>query len=145
MMPTHVLVFYSLLAIAGFSALVIGGRPERQVAAMLVAAAFFSKVVAWQSLSHFARFEPTLFAIDLLLLAGLARVALFSDRYWPIWLTALHAYSVTAHIGRALITDTDVTVYLANSALTADPGLILLMIGSWRHWWRQRSPLTRST
>ncbi|UVO50143.1 hypothetical protein M0208_06275 [Sphingomonas sp. SUN019] len=140
-MPTHVVVFYSLLATAVSTAFLIGGRPEKQVAGMLLAATCFSKLVAWQPLAHFANFEPALFATDVLLLVGLGRVALRSDRYWPIWLTALHAYSVIAHVARALNTDTNVTVYLANSAMTADPGLVLLTVGSWRHW-RRRSQMS---
>lgn len=137
-MPTHVALFYGLLTVAVLLAFVIGGRPERQVAVMLVAATAASKIVAWQPFAHFGRFEPLLFAIDLLLLAGLSHVAMRSDRYWPIWLTALHAYSLVAHIARVLIPTTTLAVYLANSALTADPGLVLLMIGSWRHHRRQK-------
>lgn len=137
-MPAHVFVFYGLLAVAALFAFSIGGRPERQVAVMLIAATAASKIVAWQPFAHFGRFEPLLFVIDLLLLAGLGQVAMRSDRYWPIWLTALHAYSLVAHIARLLMPSTALAVYLANSALTADPGLVLLMIGSWRHHRRQK-------
>lgn len=137
-MPTHVALFYGLLAVATLFAFAIGGRPERQVAVMLITATAASKIVAWQPFAHFGRFEPLLFGIDLLLLAGLGHVAMRSDRYWPIWLTALHAYSLVAHVGRLLIPSTALAVYLANSALTADPGLILLIVGSWRHHRRQK-------
>lgn len=137
-MPPHVALFYALLTVATLLAFTIGGRPEKQVAMMLIAATVASKFVAWQPFAHFGRFEPALFAIDLLLLVGLGSVAVRSDRYWPIWLTALHAYSMVAHVARLLIPATDLSVYLANSALMADPGLILLMVGSWRHYRRQK-------
>lgn len=137
-MPTHVAVFYGLLTVAALLAFAIGGRPEKQVAVMLIAATAASKFVAWQPLAHFGRFEPLLFAIDLLLLAGLGHVAMRSDRYWPIWLTVLHTYSLVAHLARLLIPATALAAYLANSALMADPGLVLLMVGSWRHHRRQK-------
>jgi hypothetical protein len=139
-MHLRILLFYLLLAVAGAAAWILGGRPERQVAAMLVAATISSKLVAWPLYGHFAEFETALSVIDVILLAGLLAVALTSDRYWPLWLTPLHAYTVIAHLGRWITPDTFVAVYLSNSALMADPGLILLIIASWRHYRRSRPP-----
>lgn len=132
-MPPRILLFYALLVIAAFAAWLIGGRAERQVAAMLVAATLASKLVAWSLYGHFADFETALFAIDMALLAGLLAVALTSDRYWPLWFTPLHAYTVVAHLGRWINPGTFPAVYMSNTALMADPGLILLIIASWRH------------
>lgn len=141
-MHLRILLFYILLAVAGVAAWILGGRPERQVAAMLIAATIASKLVAWPLYGHFAEFEAALSAIDMILLAGLLAVALTSDRYWPLWLTPLHGYTVIAHVGRWVRPDTFVSVYLSNSALMADPGLVILIIASWRHHRRSRPPQT---
>lgn len=132
-MPLHVAAFYTLLVAGILAAWTIGGQPERQVAGMLLAAALLSKFAAWPLHGRFVEFEVALFAIDALLLAGLLVIALTSDRYWPLWLTPLHAYTVIAHLGRLARPDTFAAVYLSNSAMMADPGLIILIIASWRH------------
>lgn len=137
-MHLRISLFYALLTAAAAAAWLVGGRPERQVAAMLVAATIASKLVAWPLYGHFAVFEAALFAIDVLLLAGLLAVALTSDRYWPLWLTPLHAYTVIAHVGRWIMPDTLAAVYLSNSALMADPGLIMLIVAAWRQHRRVR-------
>jgi len=100
---------------------------------MYIAATLFSKMAAWKVSGHFINFEVWLFAIDLALLVGLAAVALTSDRYWPIWLTTLHAYTVVAHLGRLLGPTTIFHVYVGNSGITADPALLLLALATWRH------------
>lgn len=132
-MPAHVLFFYAILLGSCGYALVKGGRPERQVAAMFIAATLLSKLAAWKVSGHFIDFEVGLFAVDLALLAGLAAVALTSDRYWPIWLTTLHAYTVVAHLGRLLGPATIFHVYVGNSGIAADPVLLLLALATWRH------------
>ena len=137
-MHLRIWLFYALLIAAGAAAWLMGGRPERRVAAMLIAATIASKFVAWPLYGHFSEFEATLCAIDTLLLAGLLAVAMTSDRYWPLWLTPLHAYTMIAHLGRWITPDTFAGVYLSNSALMADPGLVLLILASWRHHRRSR-------
>ena len=64
-MPAHVLFFYVLLLCSCGYALAKGGRPERQVAAMFIAATLLSKMAAWEVSGHFIDFEVGLFAIDL--------------------------------------------------------------------------------
>jgi len=132
-MPAHVLFFYVLLLGSCGYALARGGRPERQVAAMFIAATLLSKMAAWNVSGHFIDFEVGLFAIDLALLVGLVAVALTSDRYWPIWLTTLHAYTVVAHLGRLLGPATIFHVYVGNSGITVDPALLLLAFATLRH------------
>lgn len=132
-MPLHIAAFYTLLIAGMLAAWTIGGQPERQVAAMLFAATLLSKFAAGPVHGRFVEFELALFAIDVLLLAGLVFVALTSDRYWPLWLTPLHAYTVIAHLGRLARPDTFAAVYLSNSAMMADPGLVILIFASWRH------------
>jgi hypothetical protein len=132
-MPAHVVFFYFLLLASCGYALVKGGRPERQVAAMLVAATLLSKLAAWNELGHFVEFETRLFLIDVALLGGLGAIALTSDRYWPIWLTTLHAYTVVAHLGRLVVPDTIFHVYVVNSAITSHPVVLLVAVGTWRH------------
>ena len=139
-MHLRILIFYLLLLTATTMAWLMGGRAERQVASMLFGAAVVSKLAAWSLYGQFAEFEVALCAIDLLLMAGLLTVALTSDRYWPLWLSPLHGYTIIAHLGKWVTPDTFAAVYLSNSALMADPGLIILIAGTWRHHRRRRTP-----
>ena len=144
-MHLHILLFYTLLVGAAGAAWRMGGTPEPPAAAMLVAATVASKLVAWPLYGRFAQFEAALFVVDVLLLAGLLAVALTADRYWPLWLTPFHAYTVVAHLGRLASPDTFAAVYLSNSALMADPVMTGLIAGSWRHRRRSRNLRSVST
>ena len=131
------MLFYALLLANCGYALVSGGKPERLAAAMLLAATVLSKLVALEMLGHFRGFEPDIFWVDVALLLGLTALALNTDRYWPIWMTALHAYTVIAHLG-ALANPGTVLVYMINSAVVSYPIVTMVGIATWRHHARLR-------
>jgi hypothetical protein len=126
-----------LLAACGFSWWK-GGAPERAVAAMMVAAACASSAVSLWALSNYDRVIWGLFIVDGLLLAGLALVSMWANRYWPIWVTALQFDAVAIHLARAYDPAIVPLVYAWGVGKIGYAMLALLAIGVSRHQQRVR-------
>lgn len=136
----HVLFFYALLLVACGYAGWRGGAPERCVAAVLVAGtiATWAVAIGWRGawLGHFRTVEHGILLVDVAMLVALAAVAARADRFWPLWLTAIHGFGVVAHGAKALAPDILPEVYKVEHAFSAYPGLILLIAAT--RWHRRR-------
>lgn len=136
----HILAFYALLLVACLYAGRYGGQPERAAAAILFAGTVATWAVAigfrGSHANHFIDLEFSILLVDATMLAGLLAVALLADRYWPLWLTALQAFGVIAHVAKALAPDIMPNVYQITQAFIAYPGLVLLILATRCH--RQR-------
>ncbi len=136
----HILFFYSLLTAACLYATWKGGDPERWVAATLIVATIATWVVAigfgGSRAGRFIGVEYGVLVIDGLLVAVLMGIALLADRFWPLWMTALHAFGVIGHLAKVIAPDILPNVYQAAHLFSAYPGLILLALAT--HWHRQR-------
>lgn len=140
----HVLFFYTVLLLACGYAGWRGGAPERCAAAILVAGtiATWAVAIGWRGawLGHFRKAEYGILLVDCAMLVALAAVAALADRFWPLWLTAIHGFGVVAHIAKALAPDILPGVYKVEHAFSAYPGLLLLAAAT--HWHRGRMRAT---
>jgi hypothetical protein len=109
-----------------------GGAPERSVALMLLAAAFASWSIPFGHMSFHSVFWPV-FWIDLILLIGLTTIAIFADRFWPIWIAACQFMTVAGHGVRAYEPEMWATAYWFIIGSIAYPMLAILVVGAWRH------------
>ncbi|MBO9711912.1 hypothetical protein [Sphingomonas sp.] len=126
-------IFFNLLllGVCGYAGL-RGGAPERIVAALLFGSAV-ATVVVQQMHAQFEDTEVGTLVVDALLLAGLVAVALQANRYWPIWMTAIHTIAVAVHGAKIAVPSLLPMIYSVAAALSAFPILALLAIGTWRH------------
>lgn len=133
----HVLLFYLVLLVACGYAGLRGGAPERIAAGILVAGTIATWCVGIAARGYsggqFHQQEFGILAVDTVMLLALVALALAADRYWPLWLSALQAFGVVAHVAKALAPDILAWVYLTAHAFSAYPGLILLALGTGRH------------
>ncbi|MDP1025966.1 hypothetical protein Q5H91_01965 [Sphingomonas sp. KR1UV-12] len=137
----HVLFFYALLLLATGTAFRFGGGPERAVATILLAATAATWAVAIAGRGYYDRqfhggLELGILAVDAALVVALTGVALLADRFWPLWMTAIHAFGLIGHVAKALAPDILPNVYQAAHGFSAYPGLILLIVAT--HWHRRR-------
>lgn len=130
---TRVLVFAAVLFGTCLYAFRRGGAPERWTAALLLLAALASYLLPHVPGYTYVHVEWQRVAIDGALLAGLIAVSLTADRFWPLYLTAFHALTVTTHGVRAYDPAVLPIVYTRVAAWLAYPGLLLLAIGVARH------------
>lgn len=130
---THIVVFYVVQLAACWFALRSGGLPERLTSAALLAAAVGGSAATIWSPYRFQTVDPTLLALDLALLLVLMGVAAAANRFWPIWLSALHLITVTVHGVKAFQPDLVPWMYAAALGKMAYPMMALLAIGTERH------------
>lgn len=134
------ILFCVLLAGAAGYAWRRGGGPERAVALILMVGIVATWAIAiglrGSRTGHFIRVEHGILLVDSLMLVALAGIAVAADRFWPLWMTALHAFGVVGHIAKAIAPDILPNVYHAAHLFSAYPGLMLLTLAT--RWHRQR-------
>lgn len=75
-----------------------GSWEERLAAGGIIVAAYLSAMVRNPAAVAFKNIETSVFVVDVGLLAVLITIAIQSKRFWPLWLTAMHALSILAHL-----------------------------------------------
>lgn len=158
------LIFCTLLACVAGHAWRRGGGPERAVAMILIVGACSTWSIAiglrGSPAGHFIKVEHGILLVDSVMLVALTAVALLADRFWPLWMTALHAFGVVGHVAKGIAPDILPNVYHAAHLFSAYPGLILLTLAtrwhrarvrrdghdrSWSISWRWSTPRWRRT
>ncbi len=129
-------LFNGLFVISCGYALWRGGRDERICALIfIVGLAGTSAVHGWTA--KYQTLVWGVFTIDVLMLLGLAWLALRSDRFWPLWLTAMQTVEVLGH-GVTLVGPRVIPwAYRAMISFWSYPMLLILLAGSIRHHRRQ--------
>lgn len=129
---SNVLLFYSVLLSACGYVLYRGAAPERAVAILLLVASFAGLATSTLGRDYHS-VEGSVLLIDALLLVGLVIVALYANRFWPIWLASLHVIAVAVHGVRAYLPELPDWTYSRAVSLIAYPMLLILLIGAQRH------------
>lgn len=107
-----------------------GGSPERIVAALICLAVIATSLIpphTWRGV------VAPLLVIDAAMLAGLVGVALFADRFWPMYFAAVQLLTVGVHGVRAYDASVLPSVYARLAGELAYLTLAILAIGTWRH------------
>ncbi len=90
----YLLAFVAACSYAGW----LGGWPERCGAGIVVAGSILSVIAATSFYPGWKTPEAGIFIVDLLVLAAFANLALYSDRYWPLWATSFQLVAVLIHL-----------------------------------------------
>ncbi|HEV2570021.1 hypothetical protein [Sphingomonas sp.] len=134
----RVIFFNLLLLLASGYAVWRGGAPERIVGVSLLLAGLLTRLAYQPFAVRFVAVDWGVLAIDLALLAILLAVALYADRFWPLWLAAFHALGTGAHLVRGLDYRIEPVAYAILLAAWSYPMILLLVIGTARHARRKR-------
>lgn len=129
----HILVYNLVQALVCLYALARGGSPERLVAIMFLVAAGATYLVPFVPNHSWHSVRVPILLIDLALLAGLVGIAVRANRFWPIWIGALHLLTVAVHGIRAIDPAFVSWMYGAAIGKIAYPMLLLLLIATARH------------
>ena len=133
----HILVFNLVQAVVCIYAFVRGGMPERVTAVLLLVAGGATYLVPFDPQRGWADLRVPILLIDLALLCGLASIATFANRYWPIWISSLHLIAIAVHGIRVINPDFVPWMYGVAVGKIAYPMLLMLLIGTRRHRQRQ--------
>ena len=137
---THVLFFNALLVLVCGYAFRAGGAPERWTAAVFIVGAAATFVAPfYNALRPYAQVEPMLLAVDVLMLAGLVGIALRADRFWPLYVSALHIIAIAIHGVKAFEPDLVPWMYAGASGKIAR-GILQLVLSHAERARNRRAP-----
>lgn len=74
-----------------------GGRDEKLAALAIVIASYLTLLVLPSLTRHFQQMEMPLAILDGSLAVFLLILAMISQKFWPMWLTAMQSLTVVAH------------------------------------------------
>lgn len=77
--------------------------------------------------------DPFRVGIDTALFVGLLGIAAFANRYWPLWISALHLIEISVHGARAYQPDLVPWIYSVAVGKISYPMFLILIIGTARH------------
>lgn len=133
-----VILFNLFLAGSATYAFVRGGAPEKVVAAAFVAAATATYLARPEWWTSFENAEVHILVIDVMLLTVLVAVALWANRFWPMWIAAFQLFVLLVHVTKLYQQDILPIVYFAVIQRMAYPMLLLLLGGTIQHFRRLR-------
>lgn len=116
-----------------------GGAPERLTGLALLLAALATRMFHQLGACEFVDVEIGIMTVDIVLLGVMIAITLHADRFWPAWVTALHALGTGAHLARAINPDVIRLAYAVLSVMWSYPIVLLLAVGTMRHARRVRS------
>ncbi len=122
------LLFWLLLLIACGYAAVAGGADGRWAAALIIAATILTIPATLYGRLR-GHTELAVFAVDVVLLAGLYALTIKSRRWWPIWMTGFHLIAVVSHLSTALAPRFTPAIYYVAESFGSLPMLISMVAG----------------
>lgn len=135
----RVWLFNAVQVAASGYALTRGGAPERVAAIALLLAAVATRLFSMANPVTFLNVSVGIMIVDVTLLVVMLAITLHADRFWPAWVTALHALGTGAHLARAISPDIIRLAYAVLSVAWSYPIILLLIVGTLRHSQRIRS------
>lgn len=131
MLPVE--LFYIILAVCCLYAAIRGGAPERIGSLIFVTAAILTTAALSAPAARWGAVEIGAFAVDVAMLFALFALALFAERWWPLWVTALQLVGAAGHAVKLVDPEVIREAYAFVMAFWSYPMLSLLVSGTWNH------------
>jgi hypothetical protein len=138
----RMLLFDALLFACTAYALLRGGMVERVGAATMFVGCVLTFLVNSPLSVRYASVELAILYIDCVMLVIFAALALTTDRYWPLWVTAFQLLAVLAHIAKLADPEMLRNGYGFVMAVWSYPQLLVIALGTRAH--SQHRPRTAS-
>ena len=120
-----------------------GERPERMAAAILMANWLGTPWLETPDTYH--SLQSLMFFTDATTATLLLALALASNRFWPMWVTAFQALELLMHIAMAVDRHVHARAYFIGMEITSYLILAALAVGVWREAPRGRLMLRRAS
>ena len=122
------LSFWCLTLICCGFATAFGGRDGRRIAAIFVLGCL-ATVAAWFAQPDWSHTHLATFAVDCLVLAAFWKVALGSDRLFPLWVAGFHAVTVVSHVASFVAPGYAFKLYFFLQSFWSVPVLLIMAGG----------------
>ena len=137
-MHSKYVYLFLLISCAGY-ALWRGRGDERVAAAVCLLATALSHVILHSPVGRFQQLETGILAIDVLALLGFVAIALWSQRFWPLWVAGLQLTTSIGHLLKAIDWSLVPRAYAVATIFWSYPILIIIAVGAWRADRRRRA------
>lgn len=140
-MRTFAFFLVALLAVCAYLCL-SGGRTGRWTALIALVTAVAAQIVAVTAHSV-PELQFRMFLCDLVTLAAFGTIAMMSNRWWPLWITAMQFNTVLAETAILLSPVFRYTFFYAMSTIWAVPTMTAMVVGTFldsRHDTRAARP-----
>lgn len=124
--------YWLLLTAVAVYAIWLGGRDERVVALICVAASLSSMLVIGTWHNSFSTVEIGILLVDQLTLLAFITVALVSRRFWPLWVAGFQLTAIMSHVLKAIHFDLIPQAYAAAERFWVYPIFAVIVAGTWR-------------
>ena len=115
-----------------------GGRPEQLAGCALLLAATTTLLINLPRTVYFRTLETEVLLVDAALLAALVAIALRANRYWPLWVSAMHASALAVHFAKLANPSLVWPLYSFAASASSIPIQIILLWATIRHQRRRR-------
>ena len=137
-------IFLALLIATLVFILWRGETAERTCVGIIAVGSVLSAIVTQDRM--FQRAETGIFFVDVTVLLAFMAIMRFSNRFWPLWITALQIVAVVTHIARFLQPQTVPIAYAIAEEFWVLPMQAILAIVVLRRFPRKTNPaLTKSS
>ena len=130
---THYQVFFLLLGACSGYALLCGAQPERITALIFIAAGVVTPLVLRTFMARYRSPEVGEVVVDAAMYAALLGVAIYADRYWTLWMSALQGIQLSSHLLGFMHGPSANLAYAIIAHLLSYPMMILLAVAVYRH------------
>ena len=140
-MLTPLTYFAVMFAVAAY-AFGRGKLDERLAASICVIGSAATLFLGRQEVGYFADMEIGIAIVDILALVGFILLALWSNRFWPLWVAGFQLTSVLSHFIKAAHWELIPEVYAAAERFWIYPIFLAIVVGTWRsrRRWRSEQP-----
>ena len=139
----NVYFYLALLAASGGYALWRGDRDARVAAVVCIVATALTVALLTPGPRRYQLVESGAMIVDLATLAAFVTVALFSRRFWPLWVAGLQLTASTAHALKLFDSSLLPLAYAAAERFWSYPILLIIAFGAYREHRRKRHALPR--
>jgi len=128
----NVVIYLTLLVASCGYALWRGDRDARVAAVVCIVATALTVVLLTPGTGRYRLLEGGAMIVDLATLAAFVTLALFSRRFWPLWVAGLQLTASTAHALKLVEASLVPYAYAAAERFWSYPILIIIAIGAFR-------------
>jgi len=130
---SHQQLYFLLLDFCWLYALLQGGPPERLGASVLALGSAVTVAALSSPALVYVSVESGVFVVDIACALAFVALALWANRYWPLWIAGLQLLGVSAHAVKLAYPDVIARAYAFVTVFWSYPMLLILAIGTYRH------------
>lgn len=138
-------VFWAFLLLICAYAFWRGHREEKIAASVALLATIATRFLISPLSVRYTQVEFGLLAIDVVVLAAFVGIALYSDRFWPLWAAGFQLTVSMSHLIKSIEIDLLPRAYGVAAVFWSYPILLVILIGTWRTHRRATAPAMRSS